>query len=192
MECSALVRPLLGLPARAAESPAPSRTWPCDIGISDRGGDRMSQKIRNQRLSDEEFFRIRKEEVLPQWETGKDDRGSGRVHRRRQGTVSRQEPRAQAQGGRRARHPPAHAPVRPGPHRVHHRGTAARGSGGSGSRRRLDHLLRLVHAQARLREGRAGHRTEQARGHVDAERLAHRQLRRGRGPQDPAGRRRCP
>ncbi|MBN1629808.1 MAG: hypothetical protein JW990_08590 [Thermoleophilia bacterium] len=32
----------------------------------------MSQKIRNQRLSDEEFFRIRKEEVLPQWETGKD------------------------------------------------------------------------------------------------------------------------
>ena len=32
----------------------------------------MSQKIRNERLSDEEFFRIRDEEVLPQWETGKD------------------------------------------------------------------------------------------------------------------------
>lgn len=28
--------------------------------------------IRNKRLSDEEFFRIRKEEVLPMWETGKD------------------------------------------------------------------------------------------------------------------------
>ena len=27
--------------------------------------------IRNKRLSDEEFFRIRREEVLPQWETGK-------------------------------------------------------------------------------------------------------------------------
>lgn len=32
----------------------------------------MTQKIRNQRLSDEEFQRIRREEVLPQWETGKD------------------------------------------------------------------------------------------------------------------------
>lgn len=31
----------------------------------------MLAKIRNQRLTDEEFFRIRKEEVLPQWETGK-------------------------------------------------------------------------------------------------------------------------
>jgi methylaspartate mutase epsilon subunit len=31
----------------------------------------MSLKIRNQRLSDEEFFRIRREEVLPQWETGR-------------------------------------------------------------------------------------------------------------------------
>jgi len=31
----------------------------------------MRPKIRNKRLSDEEFFRIRKEEVLPQWETGK-------------------------------------------------------------------------------------------------------------------------
>jgi len=28
--------------------------------------------IRNKRLSDEEFFRIRKDEVLPMWETGKD------------------------------------------------------------------------------------------------------------------------
>jgi methylaspartate mutase epsilon subunit len=28
--------------------------------------------IRNKRLSDEEFFRIRKEEVLPQWETSRD------------------------------------------------------------------------------------------------------------------------
>jgi methylaspartate mutase epsilon subunit len=27
--------------------------------------------IRNKRLTDEEFFRIRREEVLPQWETGK-------------------------------------------------------------------------------------------------------------------------
>ncbi|MFA5902954.1 MAG: hypothetical protein WC836_03400 [Desulfobacula sp.] len=31
----------------------------------------MSIKIRNQRLSDDQFFKIRKEEVLPQWETGK-------------------------------------------------------------------------------------------------------------------------
>ncbi|MCE5253842.1 MAG: hypothetical protein LLG45_06510 [Actinomycetia bacterium] len=31
----------------------------------------MSPKIRNKRLSDDEFLRIRKEEVLPQWETGK-------------------------------------------------------------------------------------------------------------------------
>ncbi|SHI04080.1 Glutamate mutase subunit E [Sporobacter termitidis DSM 10068] len=29
-------------------------------------------EIRNKRLTDEEFFRIRKEEVLPQWETGRD------------------------------------------------------------------------------------------------------------------------
>ncbi len=28
--------------------------------------------VRNERLSDEEFFRIRREEVLPQWETGKE------------------------------------------------------------------------------------------------------------------------
>ncbi len=33
--------------------------------------DKTKYKIRNKRLSDEEFFRIRKEEVLPQWETGK-------------------------------------------------------------------------------------------------------------------------
>ncbi|MDP6173552.1 MAG: hypothetical protein QGF09_05235, partial [Rhodospirillales bacterium] len=32
----------------------------------------MSQLIRNRKLSDEEFFRMRNEEVLPQWETGKD------------------------------------------------------------------------------------------------------------------------
>ncbi len=31
----------------------------------------MSNQVRNERLSDEEFFRIRNEEVLPQWETGK-------------------------------------------------------------------------------------------------------------------------
>jgi methylaspartate mutase epsilon subunit len=31
----------------------------------------MLPMIRNKRLSDDEFFRIRKEEVLPQWETGK-------------------------------------------------------------------------------------------------------------------------
>ena len=31
-----------------------------------------NQPIKNERLSDEEFFRIRREEVLPQWETGKD------------------------------------------------------------------------------------------------------------------------
>jgi methylaspartate mutase epsilon subunit len=31
----------------------------------------MLPTIRNKRLSDDEFFRIRKEEVLPQWETGK-------------------------------------------------------------------------------------------------------------------------
>jgi methylaspartate mutase epsilon subunit len=29
-------------------------------------------EVRNRRLSDEEFFRIRKEEVLPQWETGRE------------------------------------------------------------------------------------------------------------------------
>jgi methylaspartate mutase epsilon subunit len=32
----------------------------------------MSVKIRNQRLTDDQFFKIRHEEVLPQWETGKD------------------------------------------------------------------------------------------------------------------------
>ncbi len=31
----------------------------------------MHKKIRNKKLSDDEFFRIRNEEVLPQWETGK-------------------------------------------------------------------------------------------------------------------------
>jgi methylaspartate mutase epsilon subunit len=31
----------------------------------------MPQPVRNERLSDDEFFRIRTEEVLPQWETGK-------------------------------------------------------------------------------------------------------------------------
>jgi methylaspartate mutase epsilon subunit len=31
----------------------------------------MSEQIRNKRLSDDQFFKIRKEEVLPQWETGK-------------------------------------------------------------------------------------------------------------------------
>jgi len=31
----------------------------------------MSIKIRNRRLTDEEFFKIRREEVLPQWKTGK-------------------------------------------------------------------------------------------------------------------------
>jgi methylaspartate mutase epsilon subunit len=31
----------------------------------------MNVKVRNVRLSDEEFFRIRNQEVLPQWETGK-------------------------------------------------------------------------------------------------------------------------
>ena len=32
----------------------------------------VQEQIKNRRLSDEEFFRIRKEEVLNQWETGKD------------------------------------------------------------------------------------------------------------------------
>lgn len=31
-----------------------------------------NKPIKNKRLSDVEFFRIRKEEVLPQWETGKE------------------------------------------------------------------------------------------------------------------------
>lgn len=31
----------------------------------------MSTKIRNKRLTDDQFFKIRREEVLPQWETGK-------------------------------------------------------------------------------------------------------------------------
>jgi len=31
----------------------------------------MNYTIRNKRLSDDEFFKIRKEEVLPMWETGK-------------------------------------------------------------------------------------------------------------------------
>lgn len=31
----------------------------------------MPQSVRNERLSDDEFFRIRNQEVLPQWETGK-------------------------------------------------------------------------------------------------------------------------
>ncbi|HEX2967423.1 MAG TPA: hypothetical protein VHO84_16680, partial [Syntrophorhabdaceae bacterium] len=31
----------------------------------------MSGQIKNQRLSDDEFFRIRRQEVLPMWETGK-------------------------------------------------------------------------------------------------------------------------
>jgi methylaspartate mutase epsilon subunit len=31
----------------------------------------MRQSVRNERLSDDEFFRIRNQEVLPQWETGK-------------------------------------------------------------------------------------------------------------------------
>ena len=31
----------------------------------------MSRQIKNRRLSDDEFFRIRKEEILPMWETGK-------------------------------------------------------------------------------------------------------------------------
>src|SRR5512138_1669873 len=31
----------------------------------------MTQPVRNQRLSDEQFHKIRKEEVLPQWETGR-------------------------------------------------------------------------------------------------------------------------
>ena len=35
-----------------------------------RGGNRMEQ-IRNKRLTDDQFFKIRNEEVLPMWETGK-------------------------------------------------------------------------------------------------------------------------
>ena len=35
-------------------------------------GGATSKSVRNQRLTDDEFFRIRREEVLPQWETGKD------------------------------------------------------------------------------------------------------------------------
>ena len=35
-------------------------------------GGGTSEPVRNQRLTDEEFFKIRREEVLPQWETGKD------------------------------------------------------------------------------------------------------------------------
>lgn len=31
----------------------------------------MGMQIKNKRLSDEEFFKIRNEEVLPMWETGK-------------------------------------------------------------------------------------------------------------------------
>ncbi|NLL51220.1 MAG: hypothetical protein GX248_00770, partial [Peptococcaceae bacterium] len=31
-----------------------------------------NEPVKNERLSDEEFFRIRREEVLPQWETGKE------------------------------------------------------------------------------------------------------------------------
>ena len=31
----------------------------------------MAIKIKNKRLTDEEFFKIRKEEVLPMWPTGK-------------------------------------------------------------------------------------------------------------------------
>jgi hypothetical protein len=57
----------------------------------------------------------------------------GRVHRGRQGTVSRQEPRTQTQGGRRARDSSAHAPIRPGSHGVYDRRIAARGSGGARS-----------------------------------------------------------
>ncbi len=59
----------------------------------------MSQKIRNQRLSDEEFFRIRKEEVLPQWETGKAIEDLDECIAAAKELSQRQEPRAQAQGG---------------------------------------------------------------------------------------------
>ncbi len=31
----------------------------------------MTEQVRNKRLTDEQFFKIRREEVLPQWETGK-------------------------------------------------------------------------------------------------------------------------
>ena len=31
----------------------------------------MGEQVRNKRLSDDQFFKIRKEEVLTQWETGK-------------------------------------------------------------------------------------------------------------------------
>src|SRR6266511_5388975 len=46
---------------------------PSSMGIIRLGNVEMSKAVvRNERLSDEEFFKIRREEVLPQWKTGKD------------------------------------------------------------------------------------------------------------------------
>jgi methylaspartate mutase epsilon subunit len=41
------------------------------MAVYGKRGDEMTEQIRNKRLPDDQFFKIRKEEVLTQWETGK-------------------------------------------------------------------------------------------------------------------------
>ena len=81
----------------------------------------MDTQVRNVRLSDDQFFKIRKEEVLPQWETGKQIEDLDECIAAAKELSRGQEPRAQAQGGSGEGRPAAHAPVRPGAHRVHDR-----------------------------------------------------------------------
>ncbi len=46
----------------------------------DTDEEHMDKQVKNVRLSDDEFFRIRKEEVLPQWETGRQIEDLDEVH----------------------------------------------------------------------------------------------------------------
>ena len=116
--------------------------------------------VRNERLSDEEFFKIRREEVLPQWKTSKDienlDENIAAAKEMSRGKNMALKFMEAKKSGKHV----LIAAVRAGAHRIHDRGHQLCRTGSKAcAGRHVEHLFGFVHAEKQVRQGGRRHRT---------------------------------